>query len=125
MKCVERQRRKRIFYVRKEMYMAGTSTAQKQLNSCGVRQLKDGVTFTAFFPDVNSVQIAGDFNNWQPEQTPLKKYNKNGFWKVKLPLDSGTYRYRLVVDGRWLQDPFNEASEMNPYGEFNSVVKVS
>jgi chromosome partitioning protein len=106
--------------------MAGPLTAQKKSNeSCGVRQFKDGVTFTAFFPDANTVQIAGDFNNWRPEQTPLKKIQKNGFWKVKFPLNAGTYRYRLVVDGRWLQDPYNDASEMNPYGEFNSVVQVS
>jgi chromosome partitioning protein len=108
------------------MFMDGTSTAQKKsYEVCGVHQMKDGVTFTAFFPDANSVQIAGDFNNWRPERTPLKKYNKSGFWRIKLPLDAGTYRYRLVVDGRWLQDPYNDTSEMNPYGEFNSVVQVS
>jgi len=106
--------------------MAGSLTAMKTTSEpCGVRQFKDGVMFTAFFPDANSVQIAGDFNDWRPEKNPMKKINKNGLWKVKLPLKAGTYRYRLVVDGRWLQDPYNDAKEANPYGEFNSVVWVS
>lgn len=106
--------------------MTGTlTTAKKADNSCGVRQFKDGVTFTATFPDADVVQLAGDFNNWQPEKTPMKKSRKDSLWKVKLPLKPGTYRYRLVVDGRWQQDPYNTATESNPYGELNSVVQVS
>jgi 1,4-alpha-glucan branching enzyme len=106
--------------------MANTLTVTKKANnSCGVHQFKDGVTFTAIFPDANVVQLAGDFNNWQPEQTPMKKIRKDGLWKVKLPLSVGTYRYRLVVDGHWQQDPYNKATESNPYGELNSVVQVS
>jgi 1,4-alpha-glucan branching enzyme len=106
--------------------MATTLTAkQKSSSSCGVRQFKDSVTFTALFPDADVVQLAGDFNNWQPERTPMKRSQKDGLWKVKLPLHPGTYRYRLVVDGRWLHDPCNKATENNPYGELNSVVKVS
>jgi hypothetical protein len=34
------------------------------------------------------------------------------------------YRYRYVVDGRWMQDPHNGWVEQNPYGELNSVVLV-
>ena len=106
--------------------MAGTLTAMKKAsNSCGVQQLKGGVTFTASFPDANTVQLAGDFNNWKPEQTPMKKFHKDGLWKVKLHLKPGNYHYRLVVDGHWQQDPCNMSTERNPYGELNSVVRVS
>jgi hypothetical protein len=28
------------------------------------------------------------------------------------------------VDGHWQQDPYNENTEMNPYGEYNSVLEV-
>ena len=41
-----------------------------------------------------------------------------------LSLDPGRYRYRLVVDGRWQQDPYNETVETNEFGEYNSVVEV-
>lgn len=93
--------------------------------SCGVHQLQDGIMFSAFCPNASKVQIAGDFNGWQPDKTPMQKVGNSDIWKVKLPLKAGTYRYRLVVDGRWLKDPCNDAAEPNPYGELNSVLNVS
>jgi chromosome partitioning protein len=90
----------------------------------GVRQIKDAVMFVTLYPRAQSVQIAGDFNNWQPEKTPLVKIGNNGLWQIKLPMASGKYRYRLVVDGQWQQDPYNENTELNPFGEMNSVVEV-
>jgi chromosome partitioning protein len=90
----------------------------------GVSQQQDAVTFVSLYPDAQSVCIAGDFNNWQPEKGQLEKVAQDGIWKLKLPLASGRYRYRLVVDGHWQQDPYNEHAELNPYGELNSVVEV-
>jgi chromosome partitioning protein len=90
----------------------------------GVRQAEDAVMFTTLYPRAGTVQIAGDFNNWQPENTPLQKVGENGVWQIKLPMNKGKYRYRLVVDGQWQQDPYNEFTELNPYGEYNSVLEV-
>jgi hypothetical protein len=39
-------------------------------------------------------------------------------------LPPGKYRYRLVVDGQWQQDPYNELIETNPFGGFNSILTV-
>ncbi len=90
----------------------------------GVRQMQDGVNFCASFPSARIVQVAGEFNNWQPERTPMKRTTPGGSWKTKMLLPAGTYHYRLVVDGQWQQDPRNNATEPNPYGEFNSVLTV-
>ena len=90
----------------------------------GVRQIGDAVMFVSLYPRATSVQIAGDFNNWQPEQTQLSKVNGNGAWQIKLPMAKGKYRYRLVVDGIWQQEPYNEQRELNPFGEMNSVLEV-
>ena len=90
----------------------------------GVNQIKDAVVFVTLYPRADSVQIAGDFNNWQPEKTPMKKADAGGAWKAKLTLPAGKYHYRLVVDGQWQQDPYNGLTELNPFGEFNSVVEV-
>jgi chromosome partitioning protein len=90
----------------------------------GVRQVEEAMLFTTLYPRAGSVQIAGDFNNWQPENTPLQKVGENGVWQIKLPMTKGKYRYRLVVDGQWQQDPYNESTEMNPYGECNSILEV-
>jgi chromosome partitioning protein len=90
----------------------------------GVRQESDGVVFSTLYPRAQTVQIAGDFNDWIPEQTPMQRTGENGKWIIKLPLNKGTYRYRLVVDGQWQQDPYNENIEVNPFGEYNSVLHV-
>jgi chromosome partitioning protein len=95
-------------------------TATKPLGPC---QVGDSVIFVASYPKANSVQIAGDFNNWQPEKTPMRK-TSDDTWQARVPLAKGTYHYRFVVDGQWQQDPYNEATEPNPYGGVNSVLKV-
>jgi len=70
----------------------------------GVNQVDDAVIFVTLYPRANSVQLAGDFNNWQPQKTPLQKVGESGVWQTRLKLPAGRYRYRLVVDGQWQQD---------------------
>ncbi len=112
---------------------AGTATesvaAAKQLDAklsdyYGVSQIQDAVVFVTLYPRAGSVQIAGDFNNWQPANTPMQRVGDSGVWQTKMNLPRGLYRYRLVVDGQWQQDPYNERTELNPYGELNSVLEV-
>lgn len=91
----------------------------------GVSQVNDAVVFVTLYPRAGSVHVAGDFNNWQPEETPMEKVDDGGVWKTKLSLPAGKYHYRLVVDGQWQQDPYNELTELNPFGEFNSVIEVT
>ena len=112
-----------------ELKPAPEETAPKDIEEkiadfYGVRQNEEAVTFVSLYPRANSVQLAGDFNNWQPEDSPMQKIGGNGAWQIKLPLAKGKYRYRLVVDGQWQQDPYNETTETNPFGESNSVLEV-
>jgi chromosome partitioning protein len=99
-------------------------TEAKLSDYYGVNQINDAVVFVTLYPRADSVQIAGDFNNWQPQKTPMQKVGESGVWQTKLNLPVGRYRYRLVVDGQWQQDPYNELTESNPFGGFNSVVEV-
>lgn len=96
----------------------------KLANYYGVSQIQDAVVFVTLYPRAQSVEIAGDFNNWQPAGTPMQRVGDSGVWQAKVKLPNGMYRYRLVVDGQWQQDPYNERSEMNPYGDYNSVLEV-
>jgi chromosome partitioning protein len=91
----------------------------------GVSQMGDAVVFVTLYPRAKAVQIAGDFNNWQPEKAPMQKVGESGVWQTEMNLLPGRYRYRLVVDGQWQQDPYNELTEMNPFGGFNSVLEVN
>ncbi len=90
----------------------------------GVNQIQDAVVFVTLYPRAKNVQIAGDFNNWQPTDTTMQRVGDSGVWQLKMKLPHGTYRYRLVVDGQWQQDPYNERTELNPYGEYNSILDV-
>jgi hypothetical protein len=78
---------------------------------------------TFFAPEGREVHVAGDFNGWRPEVTPLKNTGA-GEWTVRLKLRSGQYEYRFVVDGRWREDPLAFQRVANPYGNFNCVLRV-
>jgi chromosome partitioning protein len=101
------------------------STNSKISDYYGVNQINEAVIFVSLYPRANLVQIAGDFNNWQPSEMPMEKVGESGIWQTKMNLSPGKYQYRLVVDGHWQQDPYNDNSILNPYGEFNSVLEVS
>jgi len=90
----------------------------------GVSQTDGAVAFVTLYPRASNVQVAGDFNNWQPEKNLLEKVGESGVWQTKIKLPAGKYRYRLVVDGQWQQDPYNGNIEPNPFGGFNSVLEV-
>jgi hypothetical protein len=81
------------------------------------------IILTFFAPEARKVNVAGNFNNWRPEATPLKNTGA-GEWVVCLRLRSGQYEYRFVVDGRWSEDPGASQRVANPYGSFNSVLRV-
>jgi chromosome partitioning protein len=104
---------------------APVMTLQEKIDQYyGVMQDQGKVRFAALYPRAESVSLAGDFNGWRPETTPLHRIDGNGRWEVDLPLNTGIYSYRYVVDGRWQQDPHNAKAQNNPFGELNSVVEV-
>lgn len=81
------------------------------------------VTVKLNYPDAREVFIAGDFNNWSKDQA-FAMNQSNGSWMKRLSLKNGQYHYRFIVDGQWITDPENPAQEKNPYGEFDSLLKV-
>jgi len=90
----------------------------------GVRQEGDTVVFRNRRAEASEVQIAGDFNDWMPHTTPMRR-TADGVFEARLRLPKGRYRYRVVVDGRWTHDNANPAIETNEYGELNSIVEVT
>jgi len=81
------------------------------------------VIFTFLAPEAHAVHVAGEFNNWSLDATPLENTG-SGEWSTRLPLRSGQYEYRFVVDGRWFEDPESSQRVANPYEGFNSVLTV-
>jgi hypothetical protein len=81
------------------------------------------VLLSFYAPEAKVVQVAGTFNGWCPEASPLG-HTGYGEWAVRLMLKSGQYEYRFVVDGVWTDEPEPAQSAVNPYGGHNSVLKV-
>ena len=69
------------------------------------------------------VQIAGDFNNWVPDDGVDTRSTEGKLSKV-LHLKPGQYEYRLVVDGDWREDPSNPKRVPNHLGGSNSLLRV-
>ena len=75
-------------------------------------------------PGAQTVGVAGDFNGWDPLQTPLFP-TTGGAWIVTLPLEPGRYEYMFVVDGtQWVVDPFAEEQQDDGFGLRNGVLDV-
>lgn len=68
-------------------------------------------------------QLVGDFNNWDPGKTTMKKV-KGGRFTVTVPLDKGReYQFRYLVNGgEWYNDPQADKYAPSPFGVDNSVV---
>lgn len=81
---------------------------------------KDGVAFvnsgksaivTLFAPGKNSVALIGDFNDWQPASSPMKKTPDGNTWWVQIDnLDPDIeYAYQFLVNGTLkVADPYCE-----------------
>lgn len=71
------------------------------------------------------VFIAGDFNHWTPQETPMRYSDTLQAFEAWLTLPPGRYRYRLVVDGNWIIDPGNPRTEPSDAGQLHSLLTVA
>ncbi len=87
------------------------------------------VTFTLDAELINGakeVAVLGEFNNWDPSETTMRKLKDGSFTKT-LELEVGQeYQFRYLLDGeRWIND--TEADKYTHSGvaaEQNSVVAL-
>ncbi|MFW5682212.1 MAG: AAA family ATPase, partial [Phycisphaeraceae bacterium] len=90
----------------------------------GVRQTHQGLLFVQPANGAHRLALAGDFNDWNPAKTPMRRDDKLGIWQTCIDLPPGRYRYRLVADGKWCSDPYNHATEVNAFGETDNVIDI-
>ena len=86
------------------------------------------VTFTLpkeAAPEAERVCVMGEFNNWSPDATPMKR-RTNGDFFASLDLAKGrSYRFRYLIDGWKFENDWQaDRYEANPYGGEDSVVEV-
>jgi hypothetical protein len=75
--------------------------------------------------DAQRVAVAGDFNGWDAEASPLSRDEGSHRWSVTLALRAGEHRYAFVVDGtRWVPDPRAEHSVEGENGRVYSLLNL-
>jgi len=81
------------------------------------------VRFTLEASGLRRVAVVGDFNNWDPRATPMRRHG--GTWDITLPLRPGRYRYSFVADDRkYLADPGRPPAGDDDFGTPTSVITV-
>lgn len=81
------------------------------------------VSFELVKPGAKQVCVAGSFNNWKPETSPLIPKD-DGRWVGDLAIKPGRHEYLFVVDGQWVPDPNAKETVQNPFGGLNSILGV-
>ena len=77
-------------------------------------------------PNARRVAVAGDFNQWDVQATPLARDARSHRWSVTLAVRTGDHRYAFVVDGtRWVPDPRAERSVRGEDGRIYSLLNLS
>lgn len=89
------------------------------------------IEFSCHAPKAKEVFVAGTFNDWKPDGSPLHNHQPNGKWTVTLPLKPGHHEYKFVVDGQWCCEPGCEHGYegcakcvANEFGTMNRVLEV-
>ena len=83
-------------------------------------------------PEAKAVFVAGTFNDWKPDATPLHRHRPNDEWTGTVPLPPGRHEYKFVVDGQWCCEPGTPDESRddanccaNSFGTMNRVLEVS
>ncbi len=100
-----------------------TEQEDKHMIPTGKRARRQMVVLDFDEIDCKRLQLAGDFNNWVPDQD-IETRHVNGHWQKVFTAPPGVYEYRIVVDGKWQQDPTNPAEIPNELGGINSLLQI-
>ena len=73
-----------------------------------------------------SVHVAGSFNGWSKDATPLTDDDKDGVFEATVTLDRARHTYKFVINGsQWIQDKENPKADADGMGGFNSVLDLT
>jgi 1,4-alpha-glucan branching enzyme len=85
--------------------------------------LSDGrVEFRFYRPQAARVFVAGTFNGWRPDDSPMHK-DPDGWWHATLDFAPGVHQFRYVADGQWYIDFAAHGVEHGKFG-LNSLLVI-
>jgi len=76
------------------------------------------------FP-VRKVALAGEFNQWNPNDIIFKPAADGSRQEINAALPAGVFEYKFVInDSLWLADPGNKKQVPDGHSGFNSVLEI-
>lgn len=115
-----------IVNARRAVELAQTETHALNVVGCKPPRVENGRLMFVFHDDsAQSVAVAGDFNDWSHDATPLKQ-NASGLWLTEIAIPrAGRFEYKFIINGRrWIEDPSNGMKAPDNYGGLNSVLVI-
>lgn len=71
------------------------------------------------------VALVGDFNGWNPSQTPMARHDGSGLWAITIPVAPGRHLYAFMIDDSlFTLDPRKPAAKDRDIGATASVIIV-
>lgn len=116
-----------------DQYLFGQATHYDIYKKLGahpaVQDKKKGVYFAVWAPNAAEVSVIGEFNEWDKEDSPMKKAGPIGVWEGFVPDARVGDLYKFYIkaqDGRELYkaDPYATWSEMRP-GNASRIADIS
>lgn len=113
----------RLMLTSDDIYLFSHGMWQRAWEKMGAhRDIQDGVEgwlFRVWAPEVASVHVTGDFNDWDPAATPLERANGSDIWEVFVPGLAAGDLYKYVIETAagellWKADPFGFYAETCP-----------
>ena len=93
-------------------------------NRYSAKKTAKPINFVCVAPEAKQVNLAGDFNDWDPAAHPMKR-QPDGAWLVQVPLTHGHHHYRFLIDGKAVLDPRAQGVARDHQGEKVSLIAVS
>ncbi len=82
------------------------------------------VLFSLTAPRAKDVRLVGDFTDWQEHPLVMDRMKpRSRTFAAMVSLRPGTYEYKFLVDGEWVEDPKAD-SVPNEFGTRNSVITI-
>ena len=95
----------------------------------GVEADPDATVYVQFVfaaENAQTVAVAGDFNQWQPNAGELRDADGDGVWTALVAVDPGLHKYMFVVDGEeWVTDPRADSYVDDGFGMRNALIAVA
>lgn len=94
------------------------------IHSPSIHETKNSYEFVFESASAKTVSVAGTFNNWNRDASPLVLSQDGRTWRGRFRMDPGTHQYKFVLNGsEWINDPKGKVAP-DGFGNDNSFLFV-